>query len=196
MNSMAILPRALGSLFFYSPHSEINQSIRPEFLNLVLGQEWQDERAVRDCLAQMTTHFDSLERHTFSVLFEGQGEMSAPPWGSVYQNRENLVMGDSTAAFSCFLDRIGLEFDVGSQPMDHFAIMLWSLAYLVEENQVEPVRELLELHLLPWAYRYLELLELNAGHVFYSQLAIFARLYLQELERQMALQPATVRLYK
>jgi TorA maturation chaperone TorD len=44
----------------------------------------------------------------FSVLFEGQGEMPVPPWGSVWLERDNLLMGDTTAEYQAFLQSQGM----------------------------------------------------------------------------------------
>lgn len=50
-------------------------------------------------------------------------------------------------------------------------------------------------HLLPWGFRYLELLQRNTVSAFYARLAVVATCYLQDVQQQQGLQPENKRLF-
>lgn len=196
MSKLAILPRLLGSLMYLSPSSETNQSLFEQLDVLTDVFPWHEEAQVKHLLDELIQTRESATDYTFSVLFEGQGEMVAPPWGSVYQEKENIVMGESTGRWDLFVKTYGMELTDKIEPNDQYGLMLWAMAALLEDGQEEAVVTLLEQHLLPWAYRYLELLSTNQESAFYAALAQLNTLFLQQLEQQMALSPNVVQLYK
>ena len=196
MSKLAILPRLLGSLMYLSPSSETNQSLFEQLDVLTDVFPWHEEAQVKHLLDELIQTRESATDYTFSVLFEGQGEMVAPPWGSVYQEKENIVMGESTGRWDLFVKTYGMELTDKIEPNDQYGLMLWAMAALLEDGQEEAVVTLLEQHLLPWAYRYLELLATNQESAFYAALAQLNTLFLQQLEQQMALSPNVVQLYK
>lgn len=196
MSKLAILPRLLGSLMYLSPSSETNQSLFEQLDVLTDVFPWHEEAQVKHLLDELIQTRVSATDYTFSVLFEGQGEMVAPPWGSVYQEKENIVMGESTGRWDLFVKTYGMELTDKIEPNDQYGLMLWAMAALLEDGQEEAVVTLLEQHLLPWAYRYLELLANNQESAFYAALAQLNTLFLQQLEQQMALSPNVVQLYK
>ncbi|WPC75182.1 TorD/DmsD family molecular chaperone [Vibrio porteresiae] len=196
MSKLAILPRLLGSLMYLSPSSETNQSLFEQLDVLTDVFPWHEEAQVKHLLDELIQTRVSATDYTFSVLFEGQGEMVAPPWGSVYQEKENIVMGESTGRWDLFVKTYGMELTDKIEPNDQYGLMLWAMAALLEDGQEEAVVTLLEQHLLPWAYRYLELLATNQESAFYAALAQLNTLFLQQLEQQMALSPNVVQLYK
>lgn len=196
MSKLAILPRLLGSLMYLSPSSETNQSLFEQLDVLTDVFPWHEEAQVKHLLDELIQTRESATDYTFSVLFEGQGEMVAPPWGSVYQEKENIVMGESTGRWDLFVKTYGMELTDKIEPNDQYGLMLWAMAALLEDGQEEAVVTLLEQHLLPWAYRYLELLATNQESAFYAGLAQLNTLFLQQLEQQMVLSPNVVQLYK
>ncbi|MQI61531.1 dehydrogenase, partial [Escherichia coli] len=103
MPSPAVLVRILGALFYYSP---TRPEVRALFDCLPTLDEiypWRDPRQVAELCSDWSIPDEELHLWQFSVLFEGQGEMPAPPWGSVYLEKDNLLMGDSTAEYRKFL---------------------------------------------------------------------------------------------
>ncbi|OLQ90079.1 hypothetical protein BIY21_13970 [Vibrio ponticus] len=196
MNNLALLPRALGALFYYSPVEQINLATLNNLESLASAYQWQDLETVNHLIISLKQERYSANKYNFSVLFEGQGEMLAPPWGSVYQNRENLVMGDSTAAYYQFLDRAGIAFEINNQPLDHFGLMMWALALLIEEGNQVALVEFLSVHLLPWSGRYLELLQSNQESPFYADLAKLTELFLEQVKTEIGLTIEPIKLYK
>ncbi|GAB2664031.1 TorD/DmsD family molecular chaperone [Vibrio panuliri] len=196
MNNLAILPRALGALFYYAPDEEINLATLNSLESLAHAYQWQELESVNNLITSLEQHRYSATKYNFSLLFEGQGSLLAPPWGSVYQNRDNLVMGDSTAAYYQFLNRVGIDFEIKNQPLDHFGLMMWAMALLIEEGNQVALIEFLSVHLLPWSSRYLELLASNTDSQFYADLASLAALFLNQVKEEIGLNIEPIKLYK
>lgn len=196
MTSVAVLPRLLGALFYYPPTHPDVQAIIASLPTLPALCPWP-ERADMEPLCQRWPLPDA-EAFTwqYSVLFEGQGEMYAPPWGSVYLESDNLLMGESTARYRAFLHQHGLAFNGARQePEDQFGLMLLALAALLEREEEQAAQQLLETHLLPWGDRYLARLHDNPHSPFYAQLAAVARLLLQAMQRHYGLHPVAQRIF-
>ncbi|MGO1298923.1 MAG: molecular chaperone TorD family protein [Vibrio sp.] len=196
MNHIAIVPRLLGSLLYLPPNHATNRAILSHLSLLPDMFPWEDPTAITDVSDALQANQASFSEYAYSVLCEGQGEMIAPPWGSVYQEKDNSVMGKTTADFTLFLAQHAIEVSTKSEPNDHYGLMLWAMSALLEDGQDEAVVILLEQHLLPWAYRYLELLESNQTSQFYANVARLNRYFLLQLQHSMQLNPRVTALYK
>ena len=121
---IALMPRVIGSLFYYSPDSPQVNALIPQIESLSELFEWRDRVKIGQICQNIELPKEDQLIWQFSVLFEGQGEMVAPPWGSVYLDKDNLLMGDSTVAYRHFLATNGIAFvsDV-CQPEDQFGLM-------------------------------------------------------------------------
>lgn len=196
MTPDAVLPRILGALFYYSPG---RLEVKALFDSLPMMPDlypWRDPVQIARLCADWPLPDDEELAWQFSVLFEGQGDMPAPPWGSVWLERDNLLMGDTTAEYRAFLQSQGMAFDSRqSEPEDQFGLMLLASSALLEAGKDAAVNQLFAVHLLPWGYRYLERVQDSAVSPFYARLAAVTAYYLQEMEQQRALQPAVKRLY-
>ncbi|SQI44475.1 Twin-arginine leader-binding protein DmsD [Leminorella richardii] len=192
---VALMPRILGSLFYYSPDDDRIWTLLTELNALSECYDGWDKQKIE----QMCESFSLPERDDavwqFSSLFEGQGEMVAPPWGSVYLDKDNLLMGETTLDYRRFLAQYGINFvsDV-CQPEDQFGLMLLATAQLLESGRASAATTLLEQHLLPWAYRYLEKLADNKISPLYATLAKIAELFLRQVQQDYSLTPPVLRL--
>lgn len=196
MSSVAVLPRLLGALFYYPPSHAGVQDIVNQLSTLPALCPWPEQREMETVCQQWPLPEGDDFTWQYSVLFEGQGEMCAPPWGSVYLEKDNLLMGESTARYRAFLHQQGLAFENAQQePEDQFGLMLLALAALLERENDQAAHQLLEAHLLPWSDRYLDRLQANPHSVFYAQLAAFTRLFLQAMQRHYGLRPVEQRMY-
>lgn len=129
-------------------------------------------------------------------LFVGPAPKPAPPWGSVYTDRECVVFGEATLALRAWMRRIGVARTTDERtPEDHIGLMLALLAYLAEERP-ELTDEYLRDHLLTWAPHYLEALEEAADHPFYQGLAALTRSTLLGLQEARGLEVVTPRFYR
>ena len=181
MSAVAVLPRMLGTLFYYSPTSEEAGGVISELSDLPALLDWQNPSLIEEATARLCSVDIAELPYQFSLLFEGQGAMPAPPWGSVYLDRENLLLGETAQAYRQFLRANDVELDTDlNEPEDQFGLMILAMAYFMETENDDAVIELLGSHLLPWSGRYLELLAEADESGFYRALAVVTDEFLKE----------------
>ena len=73
--------------------------------------------------------------------------------------------------------------------------MLFAHAYLLENNNIDSARELLEYHLLPWSSTYLYKLNAASDLSFYKKLSSDVINWLNQLTSEYDLNVATKKLY-
>ena len=157
--------------------------------------------AVESALAAMLAGLAAGADHDDVVweyrrLFVGPGHLPAPPWGSVYTDRECVVFGESTLALRAWMRTVGVERLADERtPEDHIGLMLALLSFLAAERP-ELVDDYLRDHLLTWAPHYLEALEEAAEQPFYVGLARLTRLTLVGLQRERGLTVGLPRFYR
>lgn len=180
----ATLAKIIGAFFYYSPRSDTVKPLIEALLQIDQLANWQNPKLIcQQCqrLAAELSHQD-LD-YQFSLLFEGQGEMLAPPWGSVYLDQEKLLMGESQERYREFLQQQGLMLSTGmNEPEDQFGLMLMAFALLLEKNQPQTAKQLLNEHLFTWSTYYLNQLKHNQISPFYAALAVIAEQYLEMLK--------------
>ncbi len=193
MKDISLSARIIGS-FFYSPLTNENnkaaiEALFNDYINL-------DEPFQSFITEVRGASKDALDQD-FCLLFEGAGIMPAPPWGSVYLNRDNILFGESTANYYQFLQENSLELDTGMQePVDQFGLMLLAISQLLEVNTDESiVKTLIGIHLFPWCFRYLELLEQHAETKTYKQLARLTYAWCSDIKDTFAIETEPNTLY-
>lgn len=130
-------------------------------------------------------------------LFIGPWALPAPPWGSVWLDKENVLFGDSTLALREWMRANGIGHATqGQEPEDHFGTLLLLAAWLCESAQEEAFSQLLAWHLLPWSGRFLEVFIAGAEHPFYHSLGQLAQATLAEWQRQLPIAVADKPLYR
>lgn len=150
--------------------------------------------AMKEGLAAGADHDDVVWE--YRRLFVGPGHLPAPPWGSVYTDRECVVFGESTLALRAWMRTVGVERLADERtPEDHIGLMLALLSFLAAERS-ELVDDYLRDHLLTWAPHYLEALEEAAEQPFYAGLARLTRLTLVGLQRERGLTVELPRFYR
>ena len=150
--------------------------------------------AMKEGLAAGADHDDVVWE--YRRLFVGPGHLPAPPWGSVYTDRECVVFGESTLALRAWMRAVGVERLADERtPEDHIGLMLALLSFLAAERP-ELVDDYLRDHLLTWAPHYLEALEEATEQPFYVGLARLTRLTLVGLQRERGLTVELPRFYR
>lgn len=129
-------------------------------------------------------------------LFVGPAAKAAPPWGSVYTDREQVAFGASTLELRAWMRshgvaRLGDEKD----PEDHIGLMLALMAWLAQ-NQPVDLDEFLRLHLLSWTGHFLDLMAAAAEHPFYEGLARLACATLDGIQAARDIQVEYPRFYR
>ncbi|MEG1398112.1 MAG: Tat proofreading chaperone DmsD [Raoultibacter sp.] len=129
-------------------------------------------------------------------LFIGPAPKPAPPWGSVYTDRECVVFGESCLALRQWMREVGIQREADDQtPEDHIGILLLLMAWIVQ-NKPELIEDFLRLHVLPWSSHFLEALADAAEQPFYEGLARLTRASLEGLQRELALEVLYPKFYR
>ncbi len=143
-------------------------------------------------------------RRDFTRLFCGPGKPLAGPWGSIYLCEGDLLNDDSTKALQQFYNQHNIKLDLSiNEPVDHLGMMFAVLAHLLgllAENdadayQQQVISELLRTHMLPFAYRVLNLMQENALTAYFEGMGILGCELLKQLSLQFNIIPVSRKLY-
>lgn len=149
---ISVLLKLFGALFYYQPK---------EFYRSNISALLDNVNTEIEPLNQMLLSFKHADGEALQQehdrLFSGIGEMPAPPWGSVYLDKESALFGVSTIEYRHFLRRCGFELQLHQkEPEDQIGLMLMVLANLIEADQKSNSKELLERHLMTWFGLYMQ----------------------------------------
>jgi len=173
---------------FYSPEKELFvQEDLFENLTTPLKQVCPDaapfSKRMKDALLRYSSKDLLVE---YARLFVGPYELKAPPYGSVYLDRERRVMGDSTVEVANMYHQEGLSLDDEFKELpDHISVELEFMYYLackkVEALKKSDTREALRLteartlflnkFLKPWVPLFCEKIRTGTDNAFYRALA-------------------------
>jgi TorA maturation chaperone TorD len=174
--------------------------------------DWPLGRGVPDVEAGLARLAEALPGATaealqaeFWHLFGALGPAAAPPWQSVYLDREQVVMGEETIRVRTLFARFGLVSTLtDQQPEDHLGLQLQFLAALAARTAerlaagdepgartlLEGMCECLEAHLLRWVGEFVDLAEAASESGFYAGLSRLTlgllRFDLDDLRRPLA----------
>ncbi|MBB1383034.1 molecular chaperone TorD family protein [Shewanella sp. SR41-2] len=141
----------------------------------------------------------------YGMLFYGPGTPLAAPWGSAYTSSSQLLNDFSTVTLKQFYAANDINIGMRTnEPLDHIGLIFAVLSFLLNKAMEEPqnpyfqkaINELLEQHLLPWAYRCLDLAYSHAETDYYKALSILAKEYLLYLEKTFELNPKRIAIYR
>ncbi|MFB2862571.1 Tat proofreading chaperone DmsD [Aeromonas sp. MdU4] len=179
---IALTGRVLGVLLYAQPESKECQPLLASLADPQWLAEWPyegGEQAAALIAEGLSGGFPDMLEDAYQCLFVGPYALAAPPWGSVYLDKECVLFGDSTLRLRQWLRVNGIDaFREQNEPEDHIGILLMMAAWLAEDRQAEVLSELIAQHLLPWVPRYLELLQQHAEHPFYQGVALLAQITL------------------
>ncbi|WP_426713171.1 Tat proofreading chaperone DmsD [Cronobacter muytjensii] len=169
--------RILGALFYYSPDAPQARGIVDALRAPGWEQEWPwaFDAALTAGFRASDAEGETLAQ-AWQRLFIGPHALPAPPWGSVWLDRESVLFGDSTQALQRWLCENAIAFATPPQePADHIGLLLLLAAWLAGERKTRELEELLAWHLLPFAPRFLEVFCAQARHPFYVALGELTR---------------------
>lgn len=196
LQDLALTGRLCGALLYYPPGAPEFEAVKPLFMSTEWARAWPYGSAaeVSSFWGGFTQQASEPLADAYQRLFIGPGALAAPPWGSVYLDKESVVFGDSTLALRHWLAARGItSFHPPQEPEDHIGLMVLMAAWLAEQRPAE-VDDFLSAHLLPWAPRYLTLLASASGHPFYQAAASLARITLAgwATSREITVPPRTL----
>lgn len=172
---------------FYQPQRDIFQEgllhdLAASLKELCLGAADYAEEMIK----LLQSYSDEELLVDYSRLFVGPAELLAPPYGSVYLEKERRLMGDSTIAAIDFYKSRGLVIDADFKEVpDHIAVELEFMYYLVfkeieaiEATNMEAAAAALQSQetfmnsfLRPWADKFANKMTEGAETGFYKALA-------------------------
>ncbi len=199
LTTIELTGRVLGALFYYAPSSEAAAPLVAMLCQPGWETQWPVVSDNLNTLAQeMTLESDSetLEQ-AWQRLFIGPYALPAPPWGSVWLDRENVLFGDSTLALRGWMQQNGIAHNSEmNEPEDQFGTLLMLAAWLASEGREQALDELLAWHLFPWSARFLEQFIDGAQHPFWRALGELAQLTLEGWRSMLTLPVAQSKLYR
>lgn len=129
-------------------------------------------------------------------LFIGPAPKPAPPWGSVYTDRECVVFGASTLELRAWMRERGIARTTDDKtPEDHMGLMLALMAWIAH-NQPQDLDDFLRLHLLTWSTHFLDQLAEAATHPFYEGLARLTKATLEGIQAERDIDVVYPRFYR
>jgi len=188
--------RLLGAVFYYEPEDKRVQPVLDFFRRTDWTKDWAnlDHPALINGLIEKGAQRDLSQ--DYQDLFIGPNALPAPPWGSVYLDKESVIFGDSLLALRDFLIAHQIEFiQTQNEPEDHLGLMFMLAAYLAE-TKPECLAEFLSKHFLTWAYRCLDLMAEQTDYPFYQAMALLARQTLKDWQQRLDLQVEAPQLYR
>lgn len=203
---IVFIGHALGPFFLEDPQKGNIQDVFTEMSNLDPAQaasEWPfvEEAAARSCLEEMQQGLsDGVDSENliweYRRLFIGPGAKPAPPWGSVYTDREGVVFGQSTLELRSWLREKGIM-RLGDEktPEDHIGLLLLLMAWIID-NKPEDFEEFLQLHVLTWSSHFLEKLTQASQQSFYTGLAKLTQASLEGIQKELNLEVDYPRYYR
>ena len=206
LEGVVFVGETLGPLFLNDPKTGDAGAAFQALAELdvdAAAAEWpfvDDEEAARDLglmkegLAKGAEDDDLVWE--YRRLFIGPAPKPAPPWGSVYTDRECVVFGQTTLELRAWMREQGIERLVDDKtPEDHIGLMLVLMAWIAR-NQPADLDDYLRLHLLPWSSHFLDELAEAAKQPFYEGLARLAKASLEGIQSERALDVAYPRFYR
>lgn len=198
--AIALSGRVLGALFYHAPNHPDCTALMAMLALPDWVSEWPFQATTLSSVAPLMAAGQADKttpvKEEFQRLFIGPYALPAPPWGSVYLDKENVLFGDSLLELRQWMRTQGFAPQTEqNEPEDHFGLMLMLAAWLAEQGQQQPLDELLAWHLLPWADRYLSLFTENAANDFYRGLGELAKLTLLGWQNGMLMPVASKELH-
>jgi len=196
--TFAFSARVLGALFYFAPDSEQAAPLVTALTTTDWYHDWPlDAELLSPVAHSLSVSADETLPEAWQRLFVGPWALPAPPWGSVWLDRESVLFGESTLALRQWMRDSGITFNVQqNEPEDHFGTLLMLAAWLSENGRDDECDQLLAWHLLPWSQRFLAEFSENARHPFYTGIAQLALMTLEDWQSRLTLPVAEKTLYR
>ncbi len=206
LDRVAFIGETLGPFYLEDPVKGNAGNLFAAFQALdvsAAAAEWPfvDEAQAESALAMMHEGLaagsdDEDLMWEYRRLFIGPGEKPAPPWGSVYTDRECVIFGAATLELRQWMREQGIERHMsGDEPEDHIGFMLLLMAW-ISRHRPEALEDFLRIHMLTWTSHFLDELSEAARHPFYEGLAILTKESLEGVQSALSIDVVYPRFYR
>lgn len=203
---IAFIGNSLGPLFYFDPQDARAADIIDALaaLDPADAREWpfsmSDPQRFEDALRLIDeglhNGIDEDLVWEYRRLFVGPATKAAPPWGSVYTDKDQVIFGLSTLDLRRWMREHGIEKRAPEgEPDDHIGLLLLMMSWLAQ-NDHELLPGFLELHLLPWAPHFLSILRRETTHPFFEGLAMLTAASLEGIRNDLGLDVEEPRFYR
>lgn len=194
--------RLLGTAFVASPKTEDFMHAIGALRSIELPVDWPfgDEgqlSAAAELFAKGCAEEDQAELvRVYTRLFRGPHALPAPPWASVYMDRDQVMYGWTWNELLAWMRANGVTATYEeNDPEDHIGRLLLMAANIAEERP-ELLCELLADHILCFSDHFLGQFVERAESPTYTALGILTRTTLADVQSCLAITPAQRRFYR
>ena len=194
--------RLLGCCFLLSPaKGGDGAAALAAIRSMDVASDWPfgdaaDLARAADLLARGANEGDLELGAEFGRLLRGPGKLPAPPWGSVYMDRDQVLYGWTWLALREWMRKHGVHGEYSERdPEDQFGRLLVMCAQ-VSLDRPDLLPELLGEHLLPWAGRFLGQFEEGARLFTYKGIAALSAATLSGVQSLAGIRPAPRRFFR
>lgn len=191
----------LGACFVFHPTKERAADAFALLRGIDVALDWpfgEESRRVRAaaCFGRGASEFPEAVAEEFVRLLRGAGFSPAPPWGSVYMDRDKVMYGRTWTMLRDWMRARGVRglYDE-NDPEDQFGRML-VLAGELARTRPDLLCEFLGDHLLCWSDRFLAAFRKAARTETYRGLALLCETTLDDVRELLAIEPAARRMYR
>lgn len=220
LEAVAYLGESLGPLFLYDPAEAEAAPLYSALMEITpeeAAANWPfaDQASVLSAFQLIHESLDEPERSTsqtgstvkpdsvpenivweYRRLFAGPGTKAAPPWGSVYTDRECVVFGETTLALRQWMRQNGISRPGdGTEPEDHIGLMLLLMSWIAR-NRPDLLKEYLTDHLLSWGPHFLQEMGAVSNEPFFDGLALLTLSSLTGVRESLDLDVSEPRFYR
>ena len=194
--------RLLGTLLVFSPKTEEFQAAFAALCALEGLENWpfgtSEQRAEAAQLLARAAEEESEKDQVvaYTRLFRGPGHLYAPPWGSVYMDRDQVLYGWTWVALRAWMRERGYAgIYEENDPEDQLGRLLLLACEIIKTNP-DMLCEFLGDHVLCWSERYLSLLAEHAESPTYEALAVLTQATLSDVQELLGIRCGMRKLYR
>ncbi len=200
LESIAACASILASVFSEDPAKEAGAVTVDGLATMKLKEEWPfgDRQVLSEAteLIAAGSEDSASLRDEWKRQFVGPGHFEAPQWASVYLDPDEVVFGNAHLELRQWMRTHGIEAhqEQAHMPDDSFGKEMALLAWTAE-HKPELVKDMLALHILPWASRYLKLLEETSKQPYWKGMALLSQETLRDMADVLDVHPESRKLY-
>lgn len=202
---ICFIGNVFGPLFLYEPYSAPTQQLYETLATMnvrAAAEDWPfvPVDVALPLLERMQAALGALSEEDvlweYRRLFVGPARKAAPPWGSVYLDKDQVIFGMSTLDLRQWMREMGIaKAAEDGDPEDHIGRMLLLMSWL-SENKPEALPAFLQDHLLTWAPHFLQLVSRETESDFFAALAQLCEVSLEGLHEELGITVAPVKFYR